>query len=841
MPGPRLDQVGARLSPEYLYDFLVNPSAVKPGTPMPNVLHGLEVHILDSTVGDLVQYLVARGGPLLDTDTEIDAYLVAEGQGLYETIGCVPCHDAGIDPTRLARQTTHASLSKFLKDPNHIRPGGRMPDLSLTQSEADAIAAYLLREQAGEQLSPLPGLRWFAYEGHFDDGPLELDGLEPVDSGVADRITAGPAPREDHFALRFQGTIEIPQEGTYVFATNSDDGSWLWIDGQLVVDNGGIHGMAWQEEEIELSAGLHEIRVEMFEGSGGQGLEVFWSGPGFEERLLEGESLRHLGTRLVAPSGAITLDPARVDRGQTYFVTFGCAQCHEPEAHDQSVYRSATSWQNLPATMTGCLAEKPPLMLPAYPFTDEARQAVLGVLAARGAIPGGISPQTEVAWRMTALGCGACHVREGIPHQPSDKAMLAFVSTVELGDEGRVPPNLTDVGHKLEKPWIDHVLATGQKVRPGMSTRMPRYAPQQIQAFASLLEEADSTPRDTVQPVFQLEDVEIGRQIVGTSGLSCTTCHDVAGHQASGVSSVDLAGIHGRIRPGWFHEFMMDPMSKNAQTRMPKYFSKDAAIFPHLAGGNPEQQIDAIWNYCSLGASMPLPDGVNVDRGEFDIVPVDEPRVVGVFMDAVSPRTLAVGYPEKLHFAFDAQSARLAQVWRGEFINTQGTWEGRAGELEFPDGADLKVMPAGPALARLEDLETVWPEADDASWQMASVSYDAKRRPSFLYKLDEVTTRELPLPVVHRGGTRLVRHFEVRSSQAEEGLYLRAAVADEIREASTAKFQVGEQEWIFLQGSGGVVRQMGSQQELLVPLEFLYDGENEAGDYVANLTVEMAW
>ena len=124
---------------------------------------------------------------------------------------------------------------------------------------------------------------------------------------------------------------------------------------------------------------------------------------------------------------------------------------------------------------------------------------------------------------------------------------------------------------------------------------------------------------------------------------------------------------------------------------------------------------------------------------------------------------------------------------------------------------------------------------------MASVSYDAKRRPSFLYKLDEMTTRELPLPAVHRGGTRLVRHFEVRSSQAEDGLYLRAAVADEIREASATEFQAGEQEWIFLQGSEGVVRHTGSQQELLVPLKFLYDGENEAGAYVAKLIVEMAW
>lgn len=45
----------------------------------------------------------------------------------------------------------------------------------------------------------------------------------------------------DHFLVRFDGYIYIPTDGTYEFALYSDDGSILWLDGQKVVVNDGVH------------------------------------------------------------------------------------------------------------------------------------------------------------------------------------------------------------------------------------------------------------------------------------------------------------------------------------------------------------------------------------------------------------------------------------------------------------------------------------------------------------------------------------------------------------------------------------------------------------------------
>lgn len=46
----------------------------------------------------------------------------------------------------------------------------------------------------------------------------------------------------DHFACEWSGKVKIEQPGKYIFYTRSDDGSKLWINGNQLVDNMGLHG-----------------------------------------------------------------------------------------------------------------------------------------------------------------------------------------------------------------------------------------------------------------------------------------------------------------------------------------------------------------------------------------------------------------------------------------------------------------------------------------------------------------------------------------------------------------------------------------------------------------------
>jgi fibronectin-binding autotransporter adhesin len=80
--------------------------------------------------------------------------------------------------------------------------------------------------------------------------------------------------------LSLFGALNITTGGLYTFNTASDDGSRLYIDGVLVVNNEGGHGVTTiTNNSVQLDAGRHEIRVEVVNNGGGGSLGVNYSGP----------------------------------------------------------------------------------------------------------------------------------------------------------------------------------------------------------------------------------------------------------------------------------------------------------------------------------------------------------------------------------------------------------------------------------------------------------------------------------------------------------------------------------------------------------------------------------
>ncbi|HOX06694.1 MAG TPA: PA14 domain-containing protein [Planctomycetota bacterium] len=118
----------------------------------------------------------------------------------------------------------------------------------------------------------------------------------------------------DNFASRFTGYVRIPADGTYTFYTESDDGSRLWLDGNLLVNNDGWHGMVEVGGSLALTAGDHEIRVEQFEGGGGAGLIVKWAGPSIAKQTIPAGVLYHdeVTEVILPPDPADDLIPRQV-------------------------------------------------------------------------------------------------------------------------------------------------------------------------------------------------------------------------------------------------------------------------------------------------------------------------------------------------------------------------------------------------------------------------------------------------------------------------------------------------------------------------------------------------
>ena len=81
---------------------------------------------------------------------------------------------------------------------------------------------------------------------------------------------------ESYFGLTGEGYLEILEDQEIAFRMWSDDGSKLYINDQLVVDNDGNHGTEYKENTIGMKAGLHRFRIEFYQGLGGSFLSFNW-------------------------------------------------------------------------------------------------------------------------------------------------------------------------------------------------------------------------------------------------------------------------------------------------------------------------------------------------------------------------------------------------------------------------------------------------------------------------------------------------------------------------------------------------------------------------------------
>ena len=92
-------------------------------------------------------------------------------------------------------------------------------------------------------------------------------------SQVTARWLGDPPPS---FGVRWFGYLLIDRSGPYTFATRSDDSSFLSIDGQLVVENGGLHGAVTRTGTATLAAGVHPVLLEYTQAVGDFDIALLW-------------------------------------------------------------------------------------------------------------------------------------------------------------------------------------------------------------------------------------------------------------------------------------------------------------------------------------------------------------------------------------------------------------------------------------------------------------------------------------------------------------------------------------------------------------------------------------
>ena len=75
-----------------------------------------------------------------------------------------------------------------------------------------------------------------------------------------------------NFEAVFTGLFNAPTAGSYFFDTGSDDGSMIFIDGNVVVNNNAFQPVTVRSGTVSLTKGAHNIVIAFYQGGGGYGL-----------------------------------------------------------------------------------------------------------------------------------------------------------------------------------------------------------------------------------------------------------------------------------------------------------------------------------------------------------------------------------------------------------------------------------------------------------------------------------------------------------------------------------------------------------------------------------------
>lgn len=845
-----LTDLASRVRPDHLVRWLADTHAEKPGTTMPAMLTELSADQRDEVAMALASYLLLSGDARRLNDRASDQQSAARGEALFHSIGCVACHaaqngkptaDASSVPLGpISEKYTLDSLTRLLNDPAAVRPHGKMPRLVRDTGEARDIASYLLRD-----VVLVPGREQFVrtvYRGSWDSLP-DFSRLQPVGESetVDDLVFSGIEPL-DGFAAVYEAYLPISSGGVYRFIVGSDDGSRVLIDDQEVVRVDGVHPYQQAAGETRLEPGVHRLRVEYFEGAGEERLTLEIEGADFGR-----VTAAQVVTQDPTGKGSTSLleshfqpDASLVKTGREWFQSLRCASCHSFEESGNKEQRAITP-QSLVALskanpLKGCLAEQKDKQsvsasaeavglvrgLPEYDLAPGQRLAIRAALSleqSNSAREAPVDDQELVRHTLAYFNCYACHSRDGWGGAELDRDAFFLTTMLEMGNEGRVPPPLDRVGDKLKDEYLASLLNEGTKERPYMQTRMPAFGYERLRKVHQAINRLD---RDETMP-HSLPDTPVnrlksdGRTLVGNDGLACIKCHTFNGEGTPGIQAIDMGRMHLRLRPEWFQRYLLAPQQYRPGTRMPASFPDGRSVLPAIADGEPGYQIHAMWSYLSDGGNAKAPIGLRPDSME--LVPGERPILYRNFMAGLSPRGIAVGYPEKIHLAWDADRMALTRVWQNQFLDAALHWTGRGeGRLE-PLGDAMVSWEMNAPVAMLANLQDPWPNRTDseAGYRFLGYRLDAAGRPIFRYRLADATVEDQPLVSAsyNQSAGELQRQLVVQS--VEKPLVFRVA-GETIRQVGDNQFVINDQMRVQIEGVEMALVVVGDKQELRASL-----------------------
>jgi hypothetical protein len=220
-----------------------------------------------------------------------------------------------------------------------------------------------------------------------------------------------------------------------------------------------------------------------------------------------------------------------------------------------------------------------------------------------------------------------------------------------------------------------------------MDIRMPNFGQTQTEMLISAFNEADELDPPVKIDVSGLEKhhrAELGRKLLGATGLACVSCHGLKDRKSLGPPVIRLTHTVERLQPEYFKELLLNPQVTQPGTVMPPMF---------VGRKTADKDIESLWTYLREVEGQHLPEGL-ASAADFELKPSDKPIVFRSFIEGVGTHAIGVGYPGGLNEAFDGKTSRWVIVWKGRFLDAMSNWQDRAMPPIKPLGTDIKQLPA---------------------------------------------------------------------------------------------------------------------------------------------------
>ena len=515
--------------------------------------------------------------------------------------------------------------------------------------------------------------------------------------------------------------------------------------------------------------------------------------------------------------------------GKKAFTEMKCNACHNVEVDPKPTLNSNPAPPKSKLDLNaGCLSPTPG-KAPNYSLSDEQRSAIRSALTEK---PKPSTPAEAINMRLTQLNCISCHQRDDFGGVKPELDSYFHSTEEALGNQARIPPELTLTGAKLQPDWLNKVLYEGEVVRPYMTTRMPQFGTIALHGLGELFGKADQLPPLQFKPLEEASEPEMkdgALMLLGDQGLNCIACHNYNGKDSPSMKGLDLMTSYQRLQPAWFDQFLKNPAKFRSGIIMPSYWPDGKALQTEILNGNTDDQIRALWFNFSLGRSARDPSGLKAEDPE--LIVTDQTRTYRGRSEIAGYRGIAVGYPGALNYAFNAQNGAFASIWSGKFV-TAG-WRGQGSGNFAPISPAIQLAQD---VAFLTELPEAWPlkpvrtkenpvnpdptYPSQYGYAFKGYSIGEKGVPTFHYLCGEVAIEDTSITTGGETPTTLRRTLSFTSSKAAT-LYFRA-LSGKIETVSASSYKTAQLKIDLGKSTAkfsNILRNAATDQELILKLD----------------------